>query len=98
MFNRVNYTPVLALAVTNTSSGFLNDYANEKSRDSGENGPRPATPVDPGELMIETLGSSWYKPEYLPNRLCLACSRSGVGHLHRLGCINEYRSITKVNS
>lgn len=97
MFDRVNYRPVSALAVANMNSGFPNDHTNEKSRDSIENGPRPSTSIDLGEPRTETLEGSWYKPEYHA-RLCLACHKSGAGYLLRRGCIDEYRSITDVNS
>lgn len=96
MFDRVNYRPVSALAVANINSGFPNDH-NEKPRDSVENGPRPFTSIDPGESRTEMLEGFWHKPEYHA-RLCLACHKSSAGYLLRRGCIDEYRSITDVNS
>ena len=96
-FDRVNYRPVSALAVANMNSGFPNDHTNEKSRDSVENGPRPSTSIDPEEPRTEMLEGSWHKPEYHA-RLRLACHKSGAGYLLRRSCIDEYRSITEVNS
>jgi hypothetical protein len=78
MFDRVNYRPVSALAVANMNGGFPNDHVNEKSRDSGENGPRPPL------LTLENQGQRWWKAPgtkkcTTPNRLRLACYKSGAG-------------------